>query len=431
MLVLAIFVSMLPVGKASAGGKNLLFQPHDMERVEFSLLTVGLGPEVYMRYGHTMIRMHDLVRNQEYDFNWGIFDFSDPMFAFNFFRGIQIYRLGVSGSLATIRTYRDYEHRKVWKEKINLTNAQKQTLVNRIFWNLEPENVTYPYQHFYNNCSTKPRDYLDEVFKGKIKGHYEGQPASQKFRDYLVKNLNSPVVASFGLDIVMNSKLDGPMNAWEEMFYPEKLRELLLKMDAFDDDGNVRDGVKVLSGTELLVDAPDYPSSPWNANHLFLLMFGVPLVGTVTMLFNSRSGIGVGRKKYVRLFGAILMFWGFLAGALGSVMLLAWVFSRHLDTLHNVNLWILWPVDFIYVIAGWKLLRSGSALKSGYWSKVVRRLSMGHLLAMIPYGVMAITGFFAQNISNMLIYILPLAAILYSAVVRLSLFNSTEDVRNV
>lgn len=403
--------------------QNTIHKPQGMENVDFYLITVGLGPEIYMRYGHTMIRMHDKTRGQQWDFNWGIFDFSDPMFAINFFRGIQKYRLGANGALATKRLYQDFEKRKVWKDKINLTSAQKQILTDRIFWNLQPENVVYDYQHFYNNCSTRPRDYLDEALGGRIMAEFGSKPGTQKFRDYVTKNLNRPIAAAFSLDIVMNSKIDGEITAWNEMFYPEKLRSSLLAMTTADDSSLNSASRPLLSDSEVIVDAPDYPSSSWNGFLLFSAIFGIPLTSAVAMMFASKGRLQ--RERGVRLFGSIMVVWGLFSGAFGMVMLMSWLFSQHQDILHNANLWILWPTDIVFAIVGWKSMLRRSI--SSPLRHTAKWLARGHLAMAVPYVIMATLGIFTQNVWNVIIYILPLAAIKYGIIIKYPQIFANRD----
>ena len=51
--------------------------------------------------------------------------------------------------------------RTVWQDKINLTNPQKKGFIE-ITLNLESSNTRLRLRVFFNNCTTKVRDYLDE-----------------------------------------------------------------------------------------------------------------------------------------------------------------------------------------------------------------------------------------------------------------------------
>ena len=103
--------------------------PESMDQTDFYLLTVGLGDDLYTRFGHTILRIVDHRAGVDYNFNWGTFDWNEPNFAWNFFRGVLMYRMSLASFSQTMATYRDWEQRRVWQDKINLTSAQKRTLM--------------------------------------------------------------------------------------------------------------------------------------------------------------------------------------------------------------------------------------------------------------------------------------------------------------
>jgi hypothetical protein len=62
----------------------------DTSRLRISLLTCGPGTELYSMWGHTAIRVIDSTQRQDWVFNYGTFDDSDPYFYVKFTRGIMI-----------------------------------------------------------------------------------------------------------------------------------------------------------------------------------------------------------------------------------------------------------------------------------------------------------------------------------------------------
>jgi len=62
--------------------------PADMNQVDVYLLTVSSGDnDVSSLYGHTILRVVDHASGRDMNFNWGIFDFNDPMFVWTFYVG--------------------------------------------------------------------------------------------------------------------------------------------------------------------------------------------------------------------------------------------------------------------------------------------------------------------------------------------------------
>lgn len=411
--------------------------------VEIYLMTVGIGDQIYARFGHTMIRVVDSRRGQDAVYNWGMFDFADPGFALKFFQGILIYRVGVQGYSRTIEHYRNYEMRPVWQERVNLTAAQKKRLLDRIAWNMRPENVRYPYQYFTNNCATKPRDYLDEALGGAIKSKYDAEPGGKAWRWYVRHYLNDNPVVGLGLDVLMNSDVDRKMSRWDEMFFPPKLREYLMNMPAIDDNGQpVPGGKMLLDGTEELVKLPDAPSGDRNSFIVAQILFGIP----VFFFFVAMIGVGgirrilsfntpeqwTGRIAWNTLdashrvlvhvaqacLGIGLTGWALLAGALGTLQVASWMFSRHTDLHHNANLWLFWPTDFLFVLVGWRSVRNAlrrSIKRRPILSHSVRFYSGLHVMALITMVALRNMGFIQQDVDRVIQNMGILGGFIYAA----------------
>src|SRR5690606_36976175 len=57
------------------------------ENAEVSILTCGLGNEMYSLFGHTAIRIADPEQNFDVVYNYGAFDFNMPNFFAKFSKG--------------------------------------------------------------------------------------------------------------------------------------------------------------------------------------------------------------------------------------------------------------------------------------------------------------------------------------------------------
>ncbi|CAN0491229.1 unnamed protein product, partial [Discosporangium mesarthrocarpum] len=165
--------------------------PTDMSAVHFYLITVDVGNNVYDNFGHTALRVIDQNSNTDLVFNWGVFDVSGGAvsFSYNFFKGIMRYRLATSTPANEFAIYRD-QQRSVWQDKVNLTNPEKEILYRRLLWNLEEENRQYDYHYFFDNCTTRVRDYLDEATGGRIAQHFDGE-TTDTFRDQVKAHYSS------------------------------------------------------------------------------------------------------------------------------------------------------------------------------------------------------------------------------------------------
>lgn len=388
-------------------------KPQNPSEVDFYLLTVGVGEPIYTRFGHTILQLHDKESNRTYNFNWGIFSFEEGNFPWKFFVGSLNYHLGVSSTSQVMTTYRDYEKRKVWKDKINLTNTQKAQLVEKIYENLRPENRNYSYHHFFDNCVTRVRDLLSVITHDNIEQNFANKKSKKLYREYVKENLNSPMFVGFFLSILMNKLIDQEMSLWDEMFYPEKMRELLLDFPAFDDQGQVIPGVNLLSDSDVIIEGPSYPSSTLNLYQL-INIFGLILLVFMGVSIAKKPVDHILHRVSIRLSGLCLIIWGLFSTALGIIMTLAWLFSNHKDIVHNANLWFFWPTDFIIVILGVMVLFGGQKAYSKSFAATSYTFLMAHILGFfIAIGLWGI-GIIEQNISNVIFWLFPISLLLYS-----------------
>jgi hypothetical protein len=404
--------------------------PDDLERTRISLQTVGLGTDLYARYGHTMLRIEDPSHNLDYLVNWGIFDFSDPMFVPKFFRGILIYKMGFSGTKPTIRYYEQVERRSVDQDELALTSKQKRALMEKIIWNAQPENVDYPYQYFRNNCATKPRDYLDTVLGGAVSRQFSGEKTSLTYRDYVRSNLSNNMYVAWGLDIIFNGDNDHLLSKWEEMFYPLKLREYLAQMRAVDDEGRPDPGNTLLLNHRVLVDIPSPAVSDIDGYKVAWLVAGLPLGALlISLLARARKGDRPAALPWHhRVFGIVTLWWGLTVGFFGLTHFSGWAFSSHTDLHRNINILLFWPVEMLVLTLGVQMGILGRGwnfkgrLRIGFW----RKFAIIHIIFIPIYAVAGLSGIFAQDVSRVVGYMAPLSLLYYVVMARLTEASSSN-----
>ena len=140
----------------------------NMDDIEVSLLTCGPGNEVYSLFGHTAIRVCQPSRGLDIVVNYGMFSFKQKYFIPRFVLGLTDYQMGIT-TFDDFKAEYEYEQRWVFEQTLNLTSKEKSALLQAIDRNYKPENVTYRYNFFYNNCTTKARDLIAANIDGKIK----------------------------------------------------------------------------------------------------------------------------------------------------------------------------------------------------------------------------------------------------------------------
>ncbi|MFW7381069.1 MAG: DUF4105 domain-containing protein [Oligoflexus sp.] len=406
LMLICLLVSLLR-NPTAAMAQNIPQMPNDLDRVDIFLHTVDVGNLVYNNFGHTAIRVRDESSGQDWVFNWGIFDFGDPIpFALKFYRGILIYKLGVYPYSQAFRQYQ-YERRTVWEDQLNLTHSEKKRLLERLIWNAQPENRAYEYQYFFDNCSTRPRDYLNEGLGGLIRKQTTDVFTENEFRDYVRQGYRYNPFIQLSLDILMNSRIDQKVSVWDSMFHPLELREALLKID---------DGRPIVYSSRILVEFPR-PEQPlldgFTSFAVFGLIFLVPVI--VLFTFERQRSTGLHEKIAFRLLGLFGLIAWFYGGFLGFLMPVTWMLSNHLDLHHNVNMMIFWPTDLVMLIPSWVWLWKGRAWRlSPRFFALMKRYAIVHIALMFAMAMSWAFGFVKQDLDQIIFFVMPVYLALFS-----------------
>ena len=193
----------------------------NMDDVEVSLLTCGPGNEAYSLFGHTAIRISQPSRGMDVVVNYGMFSFKQKYFIPRFVLGLTDYQMGIT-TFDDFKAEYEYEQRWVFEQTLNLTSKEKSALLQAVDQNYKPENVTYRYNVFYNNCTTKARDLIAANIDGKIK-YNSAKSEYPSFRELCHSKTSSHRWSQFGNDLLLGIQADLPTNISEQQFLPENL----------------------------------------------------------------------------------------------------------------------------------------------------------------------------------------------------------------
>ena len=245
-------------------------QPSDSLR--FSLLTCSPGQIIYELFGHTAIRYQNFTRATDIVFNYGMFDFDTPNFAYRFARGAADYQLGVN-SFEGFR--RSYERRgsSVYEQELNLTTAEKQLLEKSLFLNYQPENRVYRYNYFYNNCTTCARDQIEKCIQGKVV--YPQGESDKSFRKIIHQYAADSPWDKLGMDYALGAEADDKIDIRLQMFAPLYMRDFAARAIIQTSDGGTRPLVSkeitIVKGIARSVE-PGFILAPMTCAVLFLLL---------------------------------------------------------------------------------------------------------------------------------------------------------------
>jgi hypothetical protein len=303
------------------------------EAISIFHLYMGTGDDVYEKFGHNALWVHDPVAGTDRVFNYGMFDFDAPGYWARFIRGDWLYTLGVDDLNHTIYAYQFVRNRSIVAQELNLTPSQRGELRDFLEWNALEENRYYYYDYYYDNCSTRVRDALDRVLGGRLRDATADSLTGTTFRwhsDRLVAG--DPGVVT-GLRIGLASGADREISAWEEMFLPEKVKDQLRTMQVVGPDGSV---APLVLQERTIFNAvgrePVRDRAPgWFAWYLLVgALIGGALAGLAHLAPRSRAA----RFGYA----AMSALWIALVGVAGLILLFLWLATNHTIAHANENL---------------------------------------------------------------------------------------------
>ena len=196
------------------------------DSVRVSLLTCSAGPDAYERFGHAGIRIQDLKQsNLDVTFHYGVFSFNTPHFVYRFVKGETDYQLG---AIYTQDFIDEYKRRGLGMEQqwLRLDSAQTQEIIERLLINYRPENRTYRYSYFFDNCSTRPYRLIQEVTDKTIK--YDSSWVNAiTLREMVQQKTGTDNWLDFGIALAVARRSDIPAFYEEQLFLPDYLEGAL------------------------------------------------------------------------------------------------------------------------------------------------------------------------------------------------------------
>jgi hypothetical protein len=324
--------------------------PHDS--IVVSILTMGPGEEIFERFGHQSIRIHDITTGLDSAYNWGMFDFYQPHFLARFLTGDTRYWMQSYPSRPLIGEYQR-QGRAVWEQKLSLTRSEKDSVWNYIKWNAKEENKWYRYDYYRDNCATKVRDVLDMVLHGGIEQAIATHEHGVSYRSETLRLARDYPLINFGMDFVLGRPADDTLSASEEMFVPMRLQQLIRGIRVRHSDGTVTR--LVMSERQLVVDDRYQDQDAPPGYFTPALKVGLVLTGIILAL----CMLPVASVPARWTIGVTATLWNLLAGVVGILLLCAELFTRHAAYMgHNVNVLLATPASLalavIIPLALWK-----------------------------------------------------------------------------
>ena len=309
-------------------------QSQSTDSIRFSLLTCAPGTEIYSLFGHTAIRYENYTRRIDVVFNYGMFSFNTPNFIFRFVAGETDYQLGI-----TPYSYFEAEYAmrgsSVYQQVLNLTQSEKKRLLTILENNYLPENRIYRYNYFYDNCTTRARDKIEECIEGKVV--YPDSLSGKSYRSIVHEFTAGSPWDEFGIDLCLGAEADKEINKRQQMFSPFYMKYYASNAYIVDAGGTRRplilDETKIVDVEPEEVQ-PGFILSPLMCGALFLAL-------CVVMAW--------GQWKTQRIWwGWDIVLYG-LQGLAGCIIAFLFFFSVHPTVGSNWLLILFNPIPLLYL----------------------------------------------------------------------------------
>jgi hypothetical protein len=377
---------------SSTGRAQAVGQPGEPgSELEIYVMTMGVGSEIWERFGHNAIGVRDRNQGTDVVYNYGTFDFSAPGFVANFLKGRMTYWLDVADAQRTIQWYRERRQRSVYIQELNLLPIKRLELKEFLEWNAREENKFYRYDYYRDNCSTRVRDALDRLLGGMFKSLTDTATTGQSYRWHTRRlTTNNPLMYT-GIEVAMGQPVDRPITGWEEMFLPLAVREHLRKLTVPGDNGTA---VPLVRSEQTVYESDVYSfrDTPPNWTPRYLLA-GV-ILGGLALLLAARGTRSRPARTGFLLFGTL---WYLLMGIGGVILLGLWGFTDHLAARSNENVLQLSLLALPLVA----LLPLG-VRRGGNWGRAAMRTSV-LIVALAGAGLVLkiLPGFYQVNLEIM------------------------------
>ncbi len=319
------------------------------------LYTMGPGDDLFSKFGHAALCVSG-KSVASVCYNYGTSDFSRPIgLGWEVVRGRALFWVSVS-DLETMITSFEIEDRTIYRQALPLKEEQASRLARALEEDALPENRAYVYNHYLENCSTRPRDHIDEATGGLLRR--AALAGTRSYRDYANEGLSraSALLVPAG-DFLMGRWVDHPIDAFGAMFIPDVLRDGVAKtLGAAPETVYERTG-------------PAYPSRV-ESGRLALFVSAILVAGASlgSLLLGPRT------RRFSRGLGAIV------TGSLGTLLLVAALISVLPELRRNELLLVFFPLDFLLRSSNRAFVASYSTMRLAVLALVAVLRGLGVLL---------------------------------------------------
>lgn len=357
-------------------------QPADLR---VSLVTFSPGDSLVEWWGHTSLVVEDAQLNQARLYNFGMFgpkEGDTAGFLKDFIKGRLIFWVADDSALGTFGFYKKVLNRDVRIQELDLEPSEAMIVAQRLGTHVLPENRWYRYHHYDDNCSTRPRDILDEALGGQLKAA-TNVPSNQTLRDHTLRysRVNPPM--SWVLDFLQGDILDKPITQQQDAYLPDELEKQVQALQVKRADGSTRPLVKKQWNWFKSNREPPPEKAPnWLG---YWLLVGLALAGVAHGLGHFGRDGSKAMRVLLGLYTALL---GLVGGLFGTALGFLMTVTDHDVTFGNENILQLNPLTLLLLPAGLMLAWGSKRAKGfnrGLWTALAGFSGLGVLIKVLPF----------------------------------------------
>ncbi len=224
---LAALCLFLALGRAGAFPQALAGQPpaRRAEDRRISLVTILPGKSLYSAFGHSALRIRDKADGFDILLNYGLsarpFDLS---FVADMLAGRMDFLVAALETEGAFDFYRDTEGRTIIEQDLDLDEGQKAAIMATLARDLRPENRTYNYRYFSDNCATRIWLILEPLGlspPGQASG--KGPGVRPSARASLNRVLERSSWIGFATGLIMGPRTDRALDQAYPLFLPQDI----------------------------------------------------------------------------------------------------------------------------------------------------------------------------------------------------------------
>ncbi len=366
---------------------------------EVSIITAGPGTELYESFGHSAIRIKDPILKLDLIYNYGMFDFNAPNFYTNFTKGKLKYQLGRYRFDYFLNSYKQ-QKRWVKQQVLNLSQKEKQAFFMYLEQNALPENASYFYDPYFNNCATKLRDITKYILADKLQFANTKLDKKLSFRQLMDREIYWNTWGSFGINLALGSKLDATATFEQYMYLPDYVYQIFKSSNIF-----VENQLESLVKREVVLLDFKEKQQKISVFNPFLIFSIITLIG-LFFTFNDYKN-----NKRARFLDFTLLF---TTGFIGLLICFLWFFTNHSTTPNNFN--VLWAFAPNIIVSFLMLTKQPKK-----WLKNYFRFSL-LLLLVIPF-------IWFLKIQQLPLVILPFLVLLVARYLFLSFYIDNKIIK--